>query len=388
MKIAMLIFAGLLGIAITGVLYLRHRMSAAPDKLNLEAAIDAEVGKIRKGGLFPGLVVGVYRDGRTFIKGYGTVNKELSRCPDSTTLFQIGSVSKLLTASLLQALNDEKVVSMDATLGELLGASMPLSGSVQSVTLRQLVTHTSGFPSIPKAIGEKTLQISGKDETMLDPYSYLRPEFVFDYLASAEDKKEAGRFEYSNFGMGLLAHVLEHVTGKDYESLVVEKLLHPMGMTRTAITLDPDMKESLAQGYTAKGLPTPLWTFGALAGAGGYSSPAEDLLKFIQANVEEGGVAHQRFLRMRVPQFGGGTGIGWLQPTFLDRLFGNRSVVWHNGMVGGFASYLSIDLESRTGVMVLANQACGTDMLGMMLMRQARTQSWSSHAPDEGAVSL
>jgi len=200
---------------------------------------------------------------------------------------------------------------------------------------------------------------------------------VFEYLETAEDLRKEGRFEYSNFGMGLLGHVLEFVTGKDYESLVVEKVLAPLGMNGTAITLTPEIKGRLAQGYTSKGMPTRIWTFAALAGAGAFNSNAEDMVRFIQANLEEGWPAALSFQKMRKPQFGANTGIGWLQPRFLDRFFGNRKVVWHNGMVAGYASYLSIDAENRTGVVILTNQANATDMLGIMLTRLVRTQSWS-----------
>lgn len=101
MKIAAILFALLLVVVLFAVLYLKYRMDNAPDKKNLEAAIDAEVNKAMRSGLFPGIVVGVYKDGRTSIKGYGTVNKETTVIPDATTIFQIRSVSKLLTASLL-----------------------------------------------------------------------------------------------------------------------------------------------------------------------------------------------------------------------------------------------------------------------------------------------
>jgi len=380
MKIAILIIAVLLGLATTGVAYLRYRMVNTPDNKNLEAAIDVEVEKSMKAGLFPGMVVGVYKDGRTFVKGYGVINKKSSQRPDAETVFQIGSVSKVLTALLLQRLCDEGVVSLDATLGELIGESMALSPSVRSVTLRQLVTHTSGFPSIPKSLDNKVKEIAGDDDLMLDPYSYLGPRYVFDYLASAEEKREGGRFEYSNYGMGLLAHVVEVVTGEDYESMVRDKVLLPLGMHHTAITLSPELKEKLAQGYTAKGIPTRVWTFAALYGAGAYSSTAEDLTRFIQVSVAESGLASQLLLKMSEKQFNGDTGIGWMQPSFIDRFVGNRAVVWHNGMVGGYASYLSIDAESKSGVVILTNQASSTDMLGMMLTRQIRTQSWSSNA--------
>lgn len=379
MKIAILIIAALLGLVITGIAYLKYRMVNTPDKKNLEAAIDAEVKKSMKGGLFPGIVVGVYKDDRTFIKGYGVINKESSQRPDAETAFQIGSVSKILTALLLQRLCDEGIVSMDATLGELLGKSMALSPSVRSVTLRQLVTHTSGFPRVPRSLSDKIKEAEGDDKNlMLDPYSYLGPRYIFDYLKTAEGKRKAGRFVYSNYGMGLLAHVLEVVTGDDYESMVREKVLLPLGMHHTAITLSPELRATLAQGYNAKGLPTRAWTFAALGGAGAYSSTTEDLTTFIQASLAESGLASQLLLKMNKRQFKGDTGTGWIQPSYIDRFVGNHSVVWHNGMVGGYASYLAIDKKAGTGIVVLTNQASATEMLGMMLMRQARTQSWSS----------
>lgn len=379
----MYVLAALLALAVAGGFYLMHRLDNVRDERNLAASIDEEVGNHMKSGLFPGVVVGVYKDGRRFIKGYGTVRKGDTAPPDATTMFQIGSVSKILTASLLQSLCDEGVVSMEATLDELLSASMLLSPSVRTVTLRQLVTHTSGFPSIPKSLGEKASLMAGNDDPLLDPYSYLGPSHVFDYLKTAEDKREAGRFEYSNFGMGLLAHVLEVVTGEDYESMVKEKVLLPIGMARTAIELAPEVKAHLAKGYTTKGLPTGVWRFAALAGAGGFVSNAEDMLTFVQASLEPHGPASERFTKMRGPQFSGDTGIGWAQPDFLHRFFGNRGVVWHNGMVGGYAAYLSIDVASQSGVVILTNQASATDMLGILLMRRVRTQSWAPDTPPE-----
>jgi hypothetical protein len=67
------------------------------------------------------------------------------------------------------------------------------------------------------------------------------------------------------------------------------------------------------------------------------------------------------------------------QPSFIDHFVGNRSIVWRNGMVVGYVSYLSIDKESKSGVAILTNQATTIDMLGIMLTRQVRTQSWSSN---------
>lgn len=380
MKILAIMLVLLIVVAVSAILYLKYRLDNTPDKKDLEAVLDSEVMKLIHHGASYGMVIGVYKDGKSFIKGYGTVNKESTTVPSASTVFQIASVSKLFTASLLQILCDEGVLKMDATLAELIGGSMALSPAAQRVTLKQLVTHTSGFPSIPKSLEIKATELAGKENLMQNPYSHLGPQYLFDYLATTEDKREPGRFEYSNFGMGLLGHVLELVTKKNLESLAAEKLLVPLDMRNTAIALTPAMKEHLAQGYTAsrQPSPSPIWTFSALAGAGAFNSNAEDMMKFVRANIEDGSSMSRTLKKMHTSQFDGDTGIGWMQPIFLDRFFGNKTVVWHNGMVGGYASYVSVDTKTKTGIVVLSNKAVDVTMLGMMLTRQARTQSWSS----------
>ena len=378
MKILAITLALIAVVAVMGILYLKYRLNNAPDNKDLETAIDSEIKKLTNNDLSYGLVIGIYKAGKSFIKGYGTVNKEGAAVPGASTVFQIASVSKLFTASLLQLLCDEGIVKIDATLGELIGESVALSPAAREVTLKQLVTHTSGFPKDPKPLVLKATKLAGKENLLQNPFSHIEREDIFEYLKTTEDKRAPGKFEYSNFGMGLLGHVLEIVTKKDFESLISEKLLVPLDMRDTAISLTPEMKLHLAQGHTGAGEPSPLWTFRALAGAGAFNSDAEDMMRFIRANIEEGSAMSRTLKKMHVPQFGGDTGIGWMQPTFIDRFVGNQSVVWHNGMVGGYASYLSIDTKAMTGIVILSNKAIDVTMLGMMLTRQARTQSWSS----------
>ena len=378
MKILAIILALVVVVAVSAVLYLKYRLNNTPDNKDLEAVLDSEVKKVTRSELSHRLVIGVYKDGKSFVKGYGTANKEDTAVPVASTVFQIGSVSKLFTASLLQILCDEGILNMDATLGQLIGGSVALSTAAQQVTLKQLVTHTSGFPGVPESLLQKATQLAGKENLLLNPYSLVEPNDIFGYLKTTEDKREPGRFEYSNFGMGLLGHVLEMVTKKNFESLVSEKLLAPLDMRNTAITLTPVMEDYLVQGHTESGTPNPIWTFSVLAGAGAFNSDAEDMLKFIRANIEDGSVLSQTLKKMHQQQFGGSTGIGWMLPTFIDKFVGNRAVVWHNGMVGGYASYVSIDTKAKTGIVILSNKAVDVTMLGMMLSRQARTQSWSS----------
>ena len=102
------------------------------------------------------------------------------------------------------------------------------------------------------------------------------------------------------------------------------------------------------------------------------------MLTFVAASLTPGAKAATAFDAMRRPQFGGQTGLGWIQPGWMDRFVGNDGIVWHNGMVGGYASYLAIDAATRSGIVVLVNRAVDVTLLGLLLTRHARTQSWPS----------
>lgn len=354
----------------------KRRIAEPHDGQDLDAALDRETRQFveRLGG--PGLVIGAFKQGRTVIKGYGTVDAPGGAQPDADTIFQIGSVTKIFTASLLQVLCDEGVVALDDSLEALIGTTFPLAPAVRAVTLRQLVSHTSGFPGIPKPLENRARAAIGSAPILLDPYSHLGPEQIFDYLATAEGKKPPGRFDYSNFGMGLLAHVLEVVTMSDFESLIRQKVLLPLGMTATGVTMTAAHVAQLAQGHTAKRKPTPIWTFRSLAGAGALHSSAQDMVAFIGAQVEADSPLAASFRAMREPQTGGKTGIGWILPALSDRLLGNRRIVWHNGMVGGYAAYLGVAADDRLGIIVLINRAVDVALLGTKLLQLIRTQSW------------
>jgi len=377
MTIAVVVVTLVAVTALAGGIYIRARLSGPADRRNLQLALDTEVGKYLRQAKIPGMVLGVYKNGATLVKGHGTVSNEIDFLPDASTVFQVGGMTRIFTTTLLQLLCDEGVVSMDATLGKLIGHCVHMSNSVEAVTLRQLVTHTSGFPAMPTSLRLRAAEVAGDTDEPLDPFRYLGPEYVFDYLETAEDKQEAGRFHDSNFGMGLLALVLEHVTGKEYAALLYDKILRPLSMTGTGVVLTPDMRGHLAQGYTAQDVPTPIRTFPASDGAGAINSNAGDMLKFVQALLGGNAAITHAFSRMQEPQPGGESCIGWLQPSVFDKLWGNTTVVRHEGSVGGYSTYLSVDARSGTGIAVLCNKSVDIALLGVLLHRLVRTQSWA-----------
>ena len=75
-------------------------------------------------------------------------------------------------------------------------------------------------------------------------------------------------------------------------------------------------------------------------------------------------------------QLDGETGLGWILPSSADKLLGNKDIVWHNGMAGGYASFLAIDKTNGYGIIILSNKAIDVSNFGMKMVITIRTQSW------------
>lgn len=343
-------------------------------KEDLPTAISARVQRFRPLRNVDAIMIGTYQQGECAYQSVGSL------APDAESGFQIGSITKVITAYLLLQLCSEKKIHLDETLEALIGTAVPLSARAKSITLRQLATHTSGLPRLPPFFIDRLEQLTAEQgEAIMDnPYECATKAEMLAYLGTTEGCHEASRFVYSNYGMGLLGHVAELLTGQSYESLLTEKVFQPLGMHRSYIPDSQALKAGLLPGYCADGKAAPLWTFQSLAGAGAIVSNTADMLTFIQANLQEDAVLFQQ---MRQPQSPGKTGLGWMQPTWIDRLMGNKTIVFHNGMVGGYAAYLAIDAATKTGVVILANQEVDVTGLGMAVMREVRSRASPTTKP-------
>ncbi len=356
---------------ITGIIfYVKNKLSNIKDEKNLAASIDRQANRFIDRGHAYGLVIGVFKQGKIYIKGYGTIENGQQAVPDSTTVFELASVSKLFTTSTLRLLTDSGQLALNDKLQDILTGKVNLPVSAQRTTLLHLATHMSGFPNLPDAFLSKMT-----DET--NPYKDLRTADIYDYLKTCEGKKADGTFEYTNFGMGLLGHVLEIKTSEKYEQLVKNRLLAPLYMNNTFVTIDSMNRKKIIQGYDEDGKKTPVWTDTVLTGAGSFLSCASDMVRFIKANLDEDETGISKSLiATHARQLDGETGLGWMLPSAADRLLGNKDIVWHNGMAGGYASFLAIDKTNQYGLIILSNKAVDVTSFGMKLTMSVRTQSW------------
>ncbi len=312
-----------------------------------------------------GAVVGIIGpDGRRVI-AYGSFGLHDRRAMDGDSVFDVGSITKVFTALLLADAVRRGEMALDDPAAKYLPARvrMPQRDGRQ-ITLVDLATHTAGFPLRPP-------NLSSRDPA--NPYARYTIAQMYQGLSMVKLEADPGsRYQYSNVGFGLLGHLLERRTGRSYAELVRSRITGPLGMADTAIGLSPQMRRHQPQGYDAQLEPAGHWSEGALLGAGALRSTANDLLRLLGAVLayqpSELQPAMRAMLDTRRP--------GGMQPATQIALAWNiwedhgRTVVWKNGSVGGFRSFVGYDPQARLGVVALANAQTGTgvDDIGLHLL--------------------
>ena len=309
-----------------------------------------------------GIVVGVVEPGGRRVVAHGQLATDNPADVDGNTVFEIGSITKVFTAILLADLAGEGALELETPVQRLLGpdVTVPTRNDAE-ITLLHLTTHSSGLPRMPNNF---------RPADAGNPYADYTVAQLHEFLASHELQRDIGaEVEYSNLGTGLLGHALAVSQETDYESLVSERLLEPLGMSDTSIALSPSQRERLAIGHSVQLRPVANWDLPTLAGAGALRSTVNDMLTFAEANLglgesplrEEMAETHQSRRDFSAP--GMRIGLGWV-----IRGGHGRELHWHNGGTGGNRSFLGFDLESRTGVVVLSNSGDSVDDLGFHLL--------------------
>ena len=330
----------------------------------LQARIDGIARPYMEQNAFVGVAVGVVKEGRTRFYGYGRTTAGGEVVPDSRTVFEIGSVSKVFTGALLALLAGDKSVRLDQPIAELLPAGVTAPGrGEKKITLLQLATHTSGLPRMPD-------NFAPKDPA--NPYADYSVEQLYAFVSGYTLPRDPGsRFEYSNLGAGLLGNLLARKAGMSYEQLLVTRIADPLGMRDTRIRMTEGMQKRLARGHDAVGTPVSNWDIVTLAGAGGIRSTAADMLLFLQAHLTPRDPASplpsglkkacELHYTPKNPQQHR-LGLGW----HISPRSGAR---WHNGQTGGYHSFVTLHLEKRVAVVVLSNSATpAVDRFGSTLM--------------------
>jgi len=285
--------------------------------------------------------------------GVHRLNDDLKNIDNHDLVFEIGSISKVFTSTLLAHAVYDSVINADQTVRSVL--DMEMAGN-PDFTFLQLSNHTSGLPRIP---GGYTLNFLWN---MNNPYKNFDAEELRTYLKEdlimPRDSGETHR--YSNLGAGLLGFFLEEIEQRSYEELLQQKIFEPMGMRRSTTDLKK-IEDYLITGLTKRGGNAQNWDMADLAGAGGILSTSEDLSRFIQANFNSDAsvLSLQRESTFQVND-NMEVAMGW----FILRRENGARWYWHNGGTGGYRSSVVMDPDQKTGVVVLSNISAGHSEAG------------------------
>ncbi len=368
-------FAGLLlAIALTTA-----ARAAVIDEAALRALLVERIDA-RKWGT--GIVVGISSPQGRRVVSYGTLSVNDSRKVDGATVFEIASLTKVLTALVLADMAATRELKLDAPVSTCLRASakIPEHGGKQ-ITFVDLATHSSGLPLRPTNLAS---------QEALNKYAGYTVEQLYQGLASFTLPRDPGvQFEYSNWGFGLLANALAHCGGTSYEALLAQRVTKPLGMRDTMFDPTAAVRSRLASAYDAKLRPMPNEGLGALNGSGGLYSSVDDLLKFVELFLGRGPrpltTAAATMVEPRRPGDDPQTrmALGWRVST-TDGL----KTLWSSGRADGYRSFMAFDPQARVAVVGLTNAAtnAGVDDIGRHVldprMAVVRQHRWISVATE------
>ncbi len=259
----------------------------------------------------------------------------------STTPVEIGSVTKAMTGLVIaDAINRGEVdreAPVSVYLPELAGTP------AATVTMHELVTHTAGFPGFGQATIGRGFWASPLGRNFFSTErAALLEEARQDALATR------GEYRYSTLGAALAGLAVAAAAGMDYDDLMRVRLFEPLGMHHTAVETESN---AAAGGWSASGLAVDPWIMGAYAPGGGVVSTAEDLVTFVTA-VLDGSAPGLDAMTPLAAIDDDGTHVAtlWHHTTTPS----GGATVWHTGQTGGYSTYVGIDRESGTALILLS----------------------------------
>ena len=343
----------------------RKKIAAVTDnskQTTLDKTVDALVDNYINSIGNVGASIAVYFMGKDYYYNYGETAKDNQQLPTKLTRYEIGSISKTFTATLLaKAVIDKKVALQDA-ITKYLPDSVAANKDLQNITLEQLSNHSSGLPRLPINMNFTVINY-------LQPYENYDNIALFAFLKQFKATRKPGEtYEYSNLAVGLLGVILERLYKKPYEQLVLDFIARPIGLTNTIITITAADSAKQAQGYNEKNEAVPTWNFKSLAACGAIKSCAADLLLYGKQQL--GGfksplakyntLTHQVTFNNKVQK----VGLGW------HFLIDDADIVWqHGGGTYGCRTMLCVNEHKNIVVTILTNNATNGDALGIQLMQ-------------------
>lgn len=311
-----------------------------------------------------GVSIAIIENGDLRYKHFGSMDAENKQQVTTTTLFEIGSISKTMTSIALASMVEEGKVKLSDPVQKYLPGTVKLpKRNGHEITLLSLANHSSALPRLPSNMPFGDPQ---------DPYADYTVELMYSFLNHYELTRDIGKqVEYSNLGVGLLGHVLGLIDGKSYEQVIHDRVFAPFGMNSSFVNVPSPQLSLLSKGYGADLKQAKHWQLPTLAGAGAIKSNIVDMAQYLQKNLraknESTQLTHKQTIGFDDQQ--AKVGLAWFIAEHQ-----NGKYLWHNGGTGGFRSFMGFDPVNNKGIVILENTANGMDSLGDAYLRGTLAQ--------------
>ncbi len=298
------------------------------------------------------IAIAIIKNGKVNYYGIKRNNDTISTSENYKSTFEIGSITKVFTSTLLSAFVTDKKIKLDDDINDYL--NLPFNNETK-IPFKKLANHTSGLPVLPS-----NLDLTKANPQ--NPYKEYRKQDLVEYLTKhliISENSEL-KYEYSNLGAGLLGYTLSGIENISYDSLLRTNIFSKYNMLNSTTKLN-NVNGQLIKGQDASGNEVPNWEFSVLAGAGGILSTVEDLSKFAIAQFdysnEELKLTRQKTFEINDNM---SIGLGW----HIIKSKSESILNWHNGGTGGYSSSMAIDMKSKNGIIILSNVSGYSSQMG------------------------
>lgn len=307
----------------------------------------------------PGFIIGIIENDSTYIIPYGTISKDTSALPAPSNLFEIGNLTNIFTARLVNILVEKRVLDKSISINNYLPRSLQNS-TAKKTTIQQLLSHTSGLPRIPLGIGA-----TQKEDNQ--PYIFYTKKMLGEYFRTYNfATSEVGKYNYSHLGYALIELIIEYNLDVSFEKILHENLLNNK-FPATKIKLSEQERKKLVRGFDKSHQATKPWKYASFESAVGLKSSLTDLLTLLRENID-----NSQYNEMQVAAV----------PTEMEKnIFAGEGwhvikpkkyypIVVHTGATSGHRGYMAFVKETRTGVVVLSNSEYALRGLGYFILKE------------------
>lgn len=344
----------------------REKQSVVISSNPMASPLDKEVDDIARTYIQQentvGLCIGILKNGEDHIYGYGETARGNNTIPDGNSIFEIGSITKTFTASILAWYIGRGMISLSDPITKYLPAAIAANKHLKEIKIINLANHTSGLPSLP---GNFEKFVVDQD----DPYAAYTKEEFFESLKSVKLNTKPGEvYAYSNQGVALLGIILENISGKSFEAMVKEIITTPLKLTSTTQHNTTEENARFVCVYNDSGRQVKPWRFDAMAAAGCLHATINDLLVYADNNMHCPDTSLATAFKLTHQATFTGTetvALAW----HIIKL-GDFNYYWHNGGTGGSRSFLIFNPEKKIAVVLLSNSAQPVDDIALALMQK------------------